>query len=124
VAELPAPAAAAEGGGHGDGDGDGDVGAAPRPDLLALDRILSGLCASLPPGTAVVAVTQAARLRFGSTRGRGSGGASASAPAASGWRDGGSGTMDEETAAEATRAQSYGMVFVHVASRGAAAAGK
>jgi hypothetical protein len=125
VAELPAPtAAAAEGGGGGDGGRDGDVGAAPRPDLPALDRILSGLCASLPPGTAVVAVTQAARLRLGSTRGRGGGAsASASAPAASGWRDGGgSGTMDEETAAAATRAQ-YGMVFVHGASRAAAAAG-
>jgi hypothetical protein len=127
VAELPAPAAAAaEGGGEGDGDGDGDGDAAPRPDLPALDRILSGLCASLPPGTAVVAVTQAARLRFGSTRGRGgcaSASASSSAPAASGWRDGGSGTMDDETAAAATRAQ-YGMVFVHVASRAAVAAGK
>jgi hypothetical protein len=73
----------------------------------------------------VVAVTHAARLRLGSMRGRGGGGASsASAPAASGWRDGGSGTMDDETAAEATRAQSYGMVFVHVASRAAAAAGR
>jgi DNA polymerase III epsilon subunit-like protein len=123
VAELPAPASAAAAEGDGEGDGDGDVGAAPRPDLPVLDRILSGLCASLPPGTAVVAVTQAARLRFGSTRGRGGGGASSSAPAASGWRDGGSGTMDEETAATATRAQ-YGMVFVHVASQAAAAAGK
>jgi len=97
VAELFAPRLPpAEGGEAGSG----------AADLAALDQVLGGLCASLPPGTAVLVLTQAAALRFGGGGRHGGGGS-------------GSGRLSAAELRRADRAQ-FGCFWLHVTNAASA----
>lgn len=77
-------------------------------DLRTLDSIVGGMCASLPPGTAVVLCSQGKDWRFGGGQ-RVRGGAAASSSGGAG----ADGRMSEAANAAATDAQ-YGVCWLHV----------